>query len=138
VEDAVKAGATVLTGGHPMQQPGNFYEPTVLIGLPHDAAIAREEFFGPVATIYSFDSEAEAIELANDTDYGLGATVISSDPERAQRVAQQIQSGVVFINDFLRSDPRVPFGGTKASGFGRELGNLGARELANAKVIWGS
>jgi len=138
VEDSIKAGAKVLTGGHPMQQPGNFYEPTVLVDLPHHSAVAREEFFGPVATIYPFDSEAEAIELANDTDYGLGATVISSNPELAQRVAGQIQSGVVFINDFLRSDPRVPFGGTKASGFGRELGNLGARELANAKVIWGS
>ena len=137
VEDAIKAGATVLTGGHPMQQPGNFYEPTVLTNLPHDAPIAREEFFGPVATIWTFDSEDEAIELANDTDYGLGATVISSNPERAQRVAGKIESGVVFINDFLRSDPRVPFGGTKSSGFGRELGGLGARELANAKVIWG-
>jgi acyl-CoA reductase-like NAD-dependent aldehyde dehydrogenase len=137
VEDAIAAGATVLTGGHPMQRPGNFYEPTVLTNLPHDAPIAREEFFGPVATIYTFDSEDEAIALANDTEFGLGATVISGNPERAQRVAGKIQSGVVFINDFLRSDPRVPFGGTKASGFGRELGGLGARELANAKVIWG-
>jgi acyl-CoA reductase-like NAD-dependent aldehyde dehydrogenase len=137
VEDAVKAGAKVLTGGHPMQRPGNFYEPTVLTDLPRDALVAREEFFGPVATIWTFDSEDQAIELANDTDYGLGATVISSNPERAQRVAGKIESGVVFINDFLRSDPRVPFGGTKASGFGRELGGLGARELANAKVIWG-
>jgi acyl-CoA reductase-like NAD-dependent aldehyde dehydrogenase len=138
VEDAIKAGARVLTGGHAIPGPANFYAPTVLADLPHDAPVAREEFFGPVATIYSFDSEEEAVELANDTDYGLGATVISGNPERAQRVAGRIQSGVVFINDFLRSDPRVPFGGTKASGFGRELGGLGARELANAKVIWGT
>lgn len=138
VGDAIRAGAAVLTGGHPIQGLGNYYEATVLTGLPADAAIAREEFFGPVATIWTFDSEDEAIALANDTEYGLGATVISGNPERAQRVAGKIQSGVVFINDFLRSDPRVPFGGTKASGFGRELGGLGARELANAKVIWGS
>lgn len=138
VGDAIRAGAAVLTGGHPIQGLGNYYEATVLTGLPADAAIAREEFFGPVATIWTFDSEDEAIALANDTEYGLGATVISGNPERAQRVAGKIQSGVVFINDFLRSDPRVPFGGTKGSGFGRELGGLGARELANAKVIWGS
>jgi succinate-semialdehyde dehydrogenase/glutarate-semialdehyde dehydrogenase/succinate-semialdehyde dehydrogenase len=137
VKDAVKAGAKVLAGGHPVQGPGNFFEPTVLVDLPPDTPVAREEFFGPVATIQSFDTEAEAIEQANDTEYGLGATVITTNPERAQRVAAQIQSGVVFINDFLRSDPRVPFGGTKGSGFGRELGALGARELVNAKVIWG-
>jgi acyl-CoA reductase-like NAD-dependent aldehyde dehydrogenase len=138
VRDAIAAGAEVLIGGHITAGPGNFYEPTVLTGLDHNAPIAREEFFGPVAVIYTFDSEDEAIALANDTEYGLGATVITGSPERGQRVAAGIQSGVVFINDFLRSDPRVPFGGTKASGFGRELGGLGARELANAKVIWGS
>ncbi|MDE1991384.1 MAG: aldehyde dehydrogenase family protein, partial [Rhizobiaceae bacterium] len=136
VTDAVKAGAKILVGGKPIEGPGNFYEATVLSGLPHDAEIAREEFFGPVAMLFTFKDEDEAIALANDTEYGLGATVWSSDPERAERVASKIEAGAVFINDFLRSDPRAPFGGVKGSGFGRELGGLGARELTNAKLVW--
>lgn len=136
VTDAVGAGAKVLTGGKPIDGPGNFYEATVLSGLPHDAAVAREEFFGPVAMLFTFKNEEEAIALANDTEYGLGATVWSGNPERAERVASRIEAGAVFINDFVRSDPRAPFGGIKGSGFGRELGGLGARELTNAKLVW--
>jgi acyl-CoA reductase-like NAD-dependent aldehyde dehydrogenase len=136
VDDAVKAGAKVLVGGRPIAGPGNFYEATVLSGLPHDAKVAREEFFGPVAMLFTFKDEDEAIALANDTEYGLGATVWSGNPERADRVASRIEAGAVFINDFVRSDPRAPFGGIKGSGFGRELGGLGARELTNAKLVW--
>jgi succinate-semialdehyde dehydrogenase/glutarate-semialdehyde dehydrogenase/succinate-semialdehyde dehydrogenase len=136
VDDAVKAGAQVLTGGKPISGPGFFYEPTVIVGLPKNAAVAREEFFGPVAMLYSFKDEDEAVALANDTEYGLGAAVWSSNPDRAERVASRIEAGAVFINDFVRSDPRAPFGGVKGSGFGRELGGLGARELANAKLVW--
>ena len=136
VQDAVKAGARVLTGGEIPEGPGNFYPPTVLIGLPPDAAIAKEELFGPVAVIYAFRTEAEAVELANGTDFGLGAAVWSRDSVRANRLASRIEAGMVFINDIVHSDPRAPFGGVKASGFGRELGAPGALELTNPKLVW--
>jgi acyl-CoA reductase-like NAD-dependent aldehyde dehydrogenase len=136
VADAVAAGGRVLTGGKALDGPGYFYGPTVLIGVPHDAPVAREEFFGPVALLYTFKTEDEAIRLANDTEFGLGAAVWSKDAARANAVASQIEAGAVFINDFVRSDPRAPFGGVKSSGVGRELGELGARELANAKLVW--
>ncbi len=136
VLDAVKAGARILTGGEIPAGPGNFYPPTVLVGLPPEAAIAKEEFFGPVAMIFPFKTEDEAIHLANITDFGLSAAVWSRDLVRARRVAGEIESGMVFINDFTRSDPRAPFGGFKASGYGRELGAPGALELTNPKLIW--
>jgi succinate-semialdehyde dehydrogenase / glutarate-semialdehyde dehydrogenase len=136
VADAVAAGGRVLTGGKALDGPGYFYAPTVLVDVPHDAPVAREEFFGPVALVFTFKTEEEAIRLANDTEFGLGAAVWSKDPVHANRVAAQIEAGAVFINDFVRSDPRAPFGGVKASGVGRELGALGARELTNAKLIW--
>jgi acyl-CoA reductase-like NAD-dependent aldehyde dehydrogenase len=136
VRDAIAAGARVLLGGESLAGPGYFYAPTVLAGLPHDAPIAREEFFGPVALVFTFKTEEEAIQLANDSDFGLGASVWSQDPARANAVAARLEAGAVFINDFVRSDPRAPFGGVKGSGFGRELGALGARELTNAKLIW--
>jgi succinate-semialdehyde dehydrogenase/glutarate-semialdehyde dehydrogenase/succinate-semialdehyde dehydrogenase len=136
VQDAVKAGARVLTGGKIPAGPGNFYPPTVLTNLPPEAPIAKEEFFGPVAVIYAFKTEEEAVELANGTEFGLGATIWSRDLERANRLASRIESGMVFINDIVRSDPRAPFGGVKSSGFGRELGALGALDLTNPKLIW--
>lgn len=136
LQDCLAAGATVLTGGRRINGPGNFFEPTVVIDLPHDAPIAREEFFGPIAVLYSFTDEKHAVQQANDCEFGLGASVWSSDADRANRVAMQIEAGAVFINDFVKSDPRAPFGGIKSSGFGRELGGLGVRELTNAKLIW--
>jgi succinate-semialdehyde dehydrogenase/glutarate-semialdehyde dehydrogenase/succinate-semialdehyde dehydrogenase len=136
VADAVAAGGRVLTGGKALAGPGYFYAPTVLIDVPHDAPVAREEFFGPVALVFTFKTENEAIRLANDTEFGLGAAVWSKDAARANAVASQIEAGAVFINDFVRSDPRAPFGGVKGSGVGRELGELGARELTNAKLVW--
>jgi acyl-CoA reductase-like NAD-dependent aldehyde dehydrogenase len=136
VSAAVAAGARVLTGGKSIDGPGYFYAPTVLVDLPHDAPIAREEFFGPVALMFPFKTEEEAIRLANDTEFGLAAAVWSQDKARANAVASQIEAGAVFINDFVRSDPRAPFGGVKGSGVGRELGALGARELTNAKLVW--
>ncbi len=136
VTDAVRQGARVLTGGKPVEGAGYYYEPTVLAGLPHDAPVVSEEVFGPVAMLFPFKDEDEAIALANDTEYGLGAAVWSRDLDRARQVAERIEAGAVFINDFVRSDPRAPFGGVKSSGFGRELGALGARELANAKLVW--
>jgi acyl-CoA reductase-like NAD-dependent aldehyde dehydrogenase len=136
VQDAVTAAARVLLGGSPLNGPGYFFPPTVIVDLPHDALIAREEFFGPVALFFTFKSDEEAIQLANDTEFGLGATVFSRDAQRANYVASRLEAGAVFINDFVRSDARAPFGGVKASGFGRELGPLGARELTNPKLIW--
>ena len=136
VEDAIKQGAHALTGGQVIPGPGYFFEPTVLTGLSHNAPIVAEECFGPVALLFPVRDESEAIQLANATEYGLGASVWSRDPARARRVAEQIEAGAVFINDFVRSDPRAPFDGVKNSGFGRELGALGARELANAKLLW--
>jgi acyl-CoA reductase-like NAD-dependent aldehyde dehydrogenase len=136
VQDAVTAGARVLTGGAIPNGPGNFYPPTVLVDLPPGSAIAQEEFFGPVAMIFSCASEEEAVRMANASEFGLGAAVWSRDLDRARHVAAQVEAGAVFINDFVRSDPRAPFGGMKASGFGRELGALGALELSNAKLVW--
>jgi acyl-CoA reductase-like NAD-dependent aldehyde dehydrogenase len=136
VSQAIAAGGRVLTGGKSLAGPGYFYPPTVLVNVPHDAPVAREEFFGPVALIFPFKTEDEAIRLANDTEFGLAAAVWSKDAARANAVAAQIEAGAVFINDFVRSDPRAPFGGMKGSGVGRELGELGARELANAKLVW--
>jgi succinate-semialdehyde dehydrogenase/glutarate-semialdehyde dehydrogenase/succinate-semialdehyde dehydrogenase len=136
VSEAVAAGGRVLTGGKSLDGPGYFYAPTVLVDVPHDAPVAREEFFGPVAMVFTFKTEEEAIRLANDTEFGLGAAVWSKDTVRANAVAAQIEAGAVFINDFVRSDPRAPFGGVKGSGVGRELGELGARELTNAKLVW--
>jgi acyl-CoA reductase-like NAD-dependent aldehyde dehydrogenase len=136
VADAIAAGGRILTGGKSLPGPGYFYPPTVLVDVPHDAAVAREEFFGPVALFFTFKTEEEAIRLANDTDFGLGAAVWSKNPARANAVAARIEAGAIFINDFVRSDPRAPFGGVKGSGVGRELGALGARELTNAKLVW--
>src|SRR5260370_2834078 len=134
--DEVKAEAGIPIGGEIPAGPGNFYPPTVLVGLAPEAAIAKEEFFGPVAMIFRFKTEDEAIRLANITDFGLSAAVWSRDLVRARRGAGEIESGMVFINDFTRTDPRAPFGGFKASGYGRELGAPGALELTNLKVIW--
>ncbi|CDP51168.1 Succinate-semialdehyde dehydrogenase [NADP+] [Devosia sp. DBB001] len=136
IADAQAAGGQVIAGGDKLDRPGNYFAPTVITGLDPNAAIAQEEFFGPVALMFPFDTEDEAIALANATEYGLGGAVWSSDAERAARVAGRLEAGAVFINDFVRSDARAPFGGVKGSGFGRELGALGARELTNAKLVW--
>ena len=136
VRAALAQGGRLLCGGEPAPGPGNFYPPTVIAGLPHDAPIVQEEIFGPVALLFGFRDDEEAIALANATPFGLGAAVWSRDLERAQRVALAIEAGAVFINDFVRSDPRASFGGVKGSGFGRELGALGARELTNAKLVF--
>lgn len=136
IADAVTAGGRIIAGGKAMAGPGNFFEPTVIVGVDPAAPIASEEFFGPVALMFPFTGEADAIAQANATDFGLGGAVWTRDPERARRVVRQMEAGAIFINDFVRSDPRAPFGGVKGSGFGRELGPLGARELTNAKLVW--
>ena len=136
VERSVAAGATLLTGGKRHGARGNFYLPTVLTNIPPNAPAAREETFGPVASIFRVKSADEAIALANNTTFGLGASVWTRDRAEADRFIDQIESGQVFVNAMVASDPRVPFGGMKHSGFGRELGVYGIREFVNIKTVW--
>jgi len=135
VRRAVAVGAKVLTGGRPLNGHGCLYEPTVLVDVPRSSEIYREEFFGPVAMLFHVQNAAEAIELANDTQYGLGASVWTEDPEEAKQFAEGIEAGMVFINAMVSSDPRVPFGGIKRSGYGRELGLAGIHEFVNLKTV---
>jgi len=134
VSASADAGATVLCGGEPIEGDGYFYSPTVLTDVPDDAPAATEELFGPVAAVYEAADAEEAITRANDSDYGLGASVWTGDPDRGERVARRIDSGVAFVNEIVKSDPRVPFGGTKESGYGSELGAHGIREFTTPKT----
>jgi succinate-semialdehyde dehydrogenase/glutarate-semialdehyde dehydrogenase len=129
---AVESGATVLTGGG---SDGNFFEPTVLTDIAPGNPARREEFFGPVAQVYSVTSEDEAVDLANDTPFGLGSYVMTDDPDQADRVADRLEAGMVYVNVVAAGGPELPFGGIKRSGFGRELGRLGAEEFVNKKLI---
>jgi succinate-semialdehyde dehydrogenase/glutarate-semialdehyde dehydrogenase len=135
VEAAKQAGATVLTGGERMLGKGNFYEPTVLTNLPRTSAVYRDELFGPVAMLFPAKSIDEAIEIANDTPFGLGASVWTQDSEEQKRCIAEIVCGQVFVNTIVASDPRLPFGGVKRSGYGRELSAAGMREFLNAKTV---
>ena len=136
VKKSVHAGAKVLTGGAPAAGPGNFYQPTVLSDIPKDSPAYREEFFGPVASVFRVKSIDEALEIANDSRFGLGASAWTNDPIERERFISDLEAGMVFINQMVASDPRVPFGGVKASGHGRELGPYGIREFTNAKTVW--
>ena len=136
VERSVAAGARVLVGGTLPSGPGCFYPPSVLAGVAPGMPAFDEELFGPVAALVEAADERELVRLANTTPYGLGAAVFSRDLPRATRLAvEELEAGSVFVNDFVRSDPRLPFGGIKASGFGRELGLPGLREFTGAKTI---
>jgi succinate-semialdehyde dehydrogenase / glutarate-semialdehyde dehydrogenase len=136
VEASVAAGARVLLGGHRLDGPGWFHAPTVLTGVTPDMAVFREETFGPVAAVVRADDERAAVELANDTPYGLGASVWTRDLERAQRLGRRVESGSLFVNAVVASDPRLPFGGVKRSGYGRELAAVGIREFTNIRTFW--
>jgi len=136
VQKSVKAGAKVLTGGHPLQRPGNYYAPTVLTNIPKDSPAYGEEFFGPVASIFRVKDVDEAIRLANDVRFGLGSSVWTNDEKERERFINELEAGMVFVNKMVASDPRIPFGGVKASGHGRELGLVGIREFVNAKTVW--
>ena len=135
VQKSVKAGARLLTGGKRIDRPGFFYEPTVLADIPKDSPAYREEIFGPVASCFRAKDAGEAIEIANDSSFGLGATAWTNDDAEKDLFAREIESGMVFINSMVASDPRLPFGGAKRSGFGRELGAEGIREFVNIKTV---
>jgi len=135
VEDAVSAGATALVGGTIPEGPGHFYPPTVLVDVPDSARVFREEIFGPVAPITTFDSEAEAIERANDTEYGLVAYIFSRGHARVIRVSEALEFGMVGVNTGIVSNPAAPFGGVKHSGFGREGGFEGIEEYLETKYV---
>lgn len=135
VDDAVKRGASVLTGGAQPSGPGFFYPPTVLTGVPRDAEMARQEIFGPVAPLTSFDTEEEAVAAANDTEYGLVAYVFTNDLRRALRVAEALETGMVGLNQGVVSNPAAPFGGVKQSGLGREGGAVGIDEFLETKYV---
>ncbi len=135
VKAATRVGARVLTGGERMLGDGNYFEPTVLAGVPRTSFVYREELFGPVAMLFRVQDLNEAIEIANDTPFGLAASAWTRDPAEQQRLVAELQCGGVFLNTMVASDPRLPFGGIKRSGYGRELSAAGMREFLNAKTV---
>jgi succinate-semialdehyde dehydrogenase / glutarate-semialdehyde dehydrogenase len=135
VADAVERGARVLTGGDPLDREGYFYPPTVLSGVPHDARMRHEEIFGPVAPITTFETEEEAVTAANDTEYGLVSYIFTRDFDRALRLSERIETGMVGLNQGIVSNPAAPFGGMKQSGLGREGGHLGIDEFLEIKYV---
>jgi len=136
VNRSVEMGAKVLTGGKPLQRPGNFYAPTVLVNIPKDSPAYKEEMFGPVASVFRAKDINDAIRIANDSRFGLGASAWTNDPTEQQKFINELDAGMVFINRMVASDPRIPFGGVKWSGHGRELGTVGIREFTNMKTVW--
>jgi succinate-semialdehyde dehydrogenase/glutarate-semialdehyde dehydrogenase len=136
VQKSIAAGAKLLTGGNRIHGPGFFYEPTVLVDVPKESPAYREEVFGPVASVFRVRDADEAVEVANDSTFGLGASAWTNDPAEQELFTSELETGMVFINAMVGSDPRLPFGGVKRSGFGRELGPAGIREFTNTKTIW--
>lgn len=136
VKQSVAAGASLLTGGRRLERPGNFYEPTVISNVPSTAPAYCDELFGPVATLFRVRDLDEAIRIANDTSFGLGAAAWTNDESEQERFIGELEAGQVFINGMVASDPRLPFGGIKRSGYGRELAEFGIREFVNIKTVW--
>jgi succinate-semialdehyde dehydrogenase/glutarate-semialdehyde dehydrogenase len=136
VQRAVAAGVRVLTGGKRLDRPGNFYEPTVLVDVPINTPVSCEEIFGPVAMLFRVSDVDEAIQVANATSFGLGSAAWTNDAGEQSRFIEEIEAGSVFINGMVASDPRLPFGGVKHSGYGRELAEFGIREFVNIKTVW--
>jgi acyl-CoA reductase-like NAD-dependent aldehyde dehydrogenase len=135
VEDSVRKGAEVLTGGERAKSKGSFYKPTLLRKVTHDMLVLQEETFGPIAPISIVENELEAIKLANDSKFGLGASIWTQDLDKAEKLSSSVESGIVTVNNVVISDPRVPFGGIKNSGFGRELSRYGMLEFVNIKSV---
>ncbi len=136
VKKAVATGAHVLTGGKRLSRPGNFFEPTVLVNVDIAAPVSCEEIFGPVAMLFRVEDIDEAIRIANATQFGLGSAAWTNDPSEQARFIEELEAGSVFINGMVASDPRLPFGGVKNSGYGRELAEFGIREFVNIKTVW--
>jgi succinate-semialdehyde dehydrogenase/glutarate-semialdehyde dehydrogenase len=136
VKKSVAAGARLLTGGHPIDRPGNYYAPTVLADVPVGSPAYSEEFFGPVASIFRARNADQALQIANDTRFGLGSSVWTNDPAEMERFINELDAGMVFVNKMVASDPKLPFGGVKQSGHGRELGVHGIHEFVNIKTVW--
>ncbi|HXQ72963.1 MAG TPA: NAD-dependent succinate-semialdehyde dehydrogenase [Pyrinomonadaceae bacterium] len=136
VKKAVAEGARILTGGKRINRPGNFYEPTVLVNIDPSAPVSCEEIFGPVAMLFRAKNIDEAIRLANATPFGLGSAAWTNDAGEQERFINELEAGSVFINSMVASDPRLPFGGVKHSGYGRELAEFGIREFVNIKTVW--
>lgn len=136
VTQSVAVGARVLCGGAPLDRPGNFYPPTVLVDIPRGAPAYREELFGPVASLFRVASIDAALALANDSSFGLGAAAWTQDAGEQAHFARALEAGCVFLNGMVASDPRLPFGGVKQSGYGRELSAFGIREFVNIKTVW--
>jgi succinate-semialdehyde dehydrogenase/glutarate-semialdehyde dehydrogenase len=142
VEDARDKGATILCGGEPVvgpegpDRPGFFYRPTVITGITPDMRVATEELFGPVAMLYVVDDADEALAVANATEFGLGSSVWTNDPDEQQQFVNELQAGQVFVNGMVVSMPQLPFGGIKSSGIGRELSAHGLHEFCNVKSVW--
>jgi succinate-semialdehyde dehydrogenase/glutarate-semialdehyde dehydrogenase len=136
VTESVAAGAVLITGGHKLERTGHYYAPTIIDQVLPGQRAYHEELFGPVAIVIRARNEADALRIANDSDFGLGGSVWTRDSERGEQFALQLESGGAFVNGIVKSDPRLPFGGIKHSGFGRELSLLGMREFVNAKTVW--
>jgi succinate-semialdehyde dehydrogenase / glutarate-semialdehyde dehydrogenase len=136
VQESIDAGARLLTGGKPNPGPGNFYPPTVLADIPRNSPAGCEELFGPVAALFRVKNAEEAVGVANDHRYGLGASAWTNDDRERALFINELEAGMVFINQMVASDPRVPFGGVKRSGHGRELSVAGIREFTNMKTVW--
>ena len=136
VEKSVAQGATVVTGGKQVGDKGYFYAPTILTDLKPGMPAYNQEIFGPVASVFRVKDADEAVTLANSIDFGLGSAIFTRDIEKAKELARRIESGAVFINSFVKSDPRMPFGGVKRSGYGRELSHYGIKEFVNIKSVW--
>ncbi len=136
VEESVAAGAEIVTGGYPLKRDGAYYAATILDRVAPGQRAYTEELFGPVAIVIRASDEADALRIANDSEFGLGGSVWTKDSARGETLARQLQSGCAFVNGMVKSDPRLPFGGIKHSGYGRELSLFGIREFVNAKTIW--
>jgi len=136
VKESIRLGADLVIGGNPLKIEGNYYAPTILTNVTPEMPVYYQETFGPVAAVITVNSEAEAVIHANNSQFGLGASVWTKDSERGKKIAMEIESGGVFINGIVKSDPRLPFGGIKNSGYGRELSTYGIKEFVNIKTIW--